>query len=225
MPRPIGVFRIGGGEYVPTPEQEAQGLTAEHFEDLVPNLLQRTPPAVRRRLLEERGIKVPSDLIASTAQLAEFQRDAAPGGEREPVATAAAHDTGSEREKGAAEHAHALGEEEPATRKGTETAELPLVDAIVVLLSKDSHGQWSGTCSELLVELGRHGRATTEAKWPGTPQQLGTALRRHKEDLERLDIGLLFRREGKSSTRLVTLRRRVELSTDAQRNPVPELKT
>ena len=33
--RPFGCVPIGCGEYVPTAEQEAQGLTAEFFEDLV----------------------------------------------------------------------------------------------------------------------------------------------------------------------------------------------
>jgi hypothetical protein len=95
--RPFGLVRIGPGEYVPTAEQEAQGLTVEFFEDLVPSFLRRTPPAVRRRLLEERGMEVPSDLIACTAHLAEFQQNAAPGGEAEPMAAAAAHGAGSER--------------------------------------------------------------------------------------------------------------------------------
>ncbi len=67
--RPFGLVPIACGEYVPTAEQEAQGLTAEFFEDLVPSLLGRTPPAVRRRLLEEGGMEVPSDLIARTAHL------------------------------------------------------------------------------------------------------------------------------------------------------------
>ncbi len=85
----------------------------------------------------------------------------------------------------------------------------PFIDAIVALLSRHSGGQWSGKCGELLGELGRNGRATAEGKWPRTPQQLGIALRRHKEDLERLDVELVFRREGKLSARVVTLRRRV----------------
>ncbi len=37
--RPFGHIPIGCGEYVPTAEQEAQGLTAEFFEDLVPSFL------------------------------------------------------------------------------------------------------------------------------------------------------------------------------------------
>ncbi len=88
----------------------------------------------------------------------------------------------------------------------------PFIDAIASLLSRLSGGQWSGTCGELLQVLGRNGRATAEGKWPRTPQQLGIALRRHKEDLERIGIELSFRREGKSSARVVTLRRRVALS-------------
>ena len=219
--RPFGCVPIGCGEYVPTAEQEAQGLTAEFFEDLVPSFLRRTPPAVRRRLLQERGMEVASDLIARTAHLAEFQQNAAPGGETEPMAAAAAHAAGSEREDGATEGAHALGEQQSATSEVTGGTEAdvaagqtddpvpPFIDAIVALLSRHSAGQWSGKCAELLGKLGRNDGATAEGKWPRTPQQLGIALRRHKEDLERLDVELVFRREGKLSARVVTLRRRV----------------
>lgn len=224
--RPFGCVPIGCGEYVPTAEQEAQGLTAEFFEDLVPSFLRRTPPAVRRRLLEERGMEVPSDLIARTAHLAEFQQSASQGGGAEPMAATVALAAGSEREDGATEGAHAFSEQQSVTSEVTETTELlsgelrvqyaalteersiPLVEAIAVFLSKQSRWQWSGTCGEILDGLERNGRATTESKWPETPQQLGIALRRHREDLERRDIELSFQRKGKSSTRVVTLRRR-----------------
>ena len=241
MHRPFGVVRIGRGESVPTVEQETQGLIAEFFEDLVPSLLCLTPPALRRRLLEEQGIEVPSDLISCTGHLAEFQQSPAQGGESEPIAADAAHGDSSEADKCGADGARPPGGPQAATsevREGAEVAseELPdaaaaptdetlpsFIDAIVALLSRHPGGQWSGKCGELLGELGRNGRATAKVKWPKAPQQLGTALRRHKEDLERLGIELSFRREGKSSTRVVTLRRRVELPTDGQRNPVPEL--
>ncbi len=84
LPRPFGLVRIGRGESVPTVEQERQGLTDEFFADLVPSLLRSTPPALRRRLLEEQGIEVPSDLIARTGHLAEFQQSPAQGVESGP---------------------------------------------------------------------------------------------------------------------------------------------
>ncbi len=226
LPRPFGLVRIGPGEYVPTVEQEAQGLKAEFFGDLVPSHLRRTPPATRRHLLEERGVEVPSHLFACTAHLAEFQQSASQEGGAEPMAAAAAQASNSEREKGATERTHGFDVQESPTREVTERTELlsgelrvqnaaateersiPLVEAVAIFLSKQSRWQWSGTCGELLDELGPNGRATTESKWPETPQQLGIALRRHREDLERRDIELSFQRKGKSSTRVVTLRRR-----------------
>ncbi len=65
---------IGKGEYVPTPEQEALGITADVFKDFEPSSLRPTAPVSMRRRLEEAGLTVPSHLMARTAHLAEFRR-------------------------------------------------------------------------------------------------------------------------------------------------------
>ncbi len=178
---------------------------------------------IRRRLLEEREIEVPRDLVARTAHLAEFQQNAAPAGDTESMEVASVHGAAGERDKDATEGSHTLGKRQSATTEVIREAEMDvtavptdetlpsLIDAIVALLSRHPGGQWSGKCGDLLGELTRNGRATADGKWPRTPQQLGTALRRHRDDLDRLDIGLSFRREGKSSTRVVTLSRPAEL--------------
>lgn len=71
--RPIGTILIPGGTFVPTPEQEAAGVTAEIFKDYVgPSFLRPTPPAVRRRLLQAVGLPVPESIVTATAHLTEF---------------------------------------------------------------------------------------------------------------------------------------------------------
>jgi len=70
----IGTVLVAGESFVPTPEQEKKGLTAESLENagFVPKLLKPTPPVIRRRLLQASGEEIPEDILASTSHLAEF---------------------------------------------------------------------------------------------------------------------------------------------------------
>jgi hypothetical protein len=78
---PHGTILVPQDTFVPTPKQEAAGLTADIFETFTPSLLKITAPAVRRRLLEAEGIEVPKNIVTATAHLEEFQRVAGPGNE------------------------------------------------------------------------------------------------------------------------------------------------
>lgn len=77
-----GLIVVAKESCVPTEEHEKAGLTVETFRDYVPSFLRPTPPAVRRRLLEEEGKPVPAPLVSATAHLPEFQR--ATGSESPP---------------------------------------------------------------------------------------------------------------------------------------------
>lgn len=68
----LGMVLIPGGTFVPSPEQEKKGLTADLLEDWVPSFLKKTPLPVRRRLLEAAGQPVDEGIIAATAHLEEF---------------------------------------------------------------------------------------------------------------------------------------------------------
>jgi len=70
--QPIGCILVPGGSFVPSPEQEDAGVTADMFDDFHPSFLKRTPPALRRRLLQAIGREVPKDIVNSTAHLEEF---------------------------------------------------------------------------------------------------------------------------------------------------------
>jgi len=74
MAAPIGHVRIQSGEYFPSPEQEKErGFKASMFADVVgPSFLTKTTPSTRRRLLEEKGLSVPEDIIAATRHLPQF---------------------------------------------------------------------------------------------------------------------------------------------------------
>ena len=53
----FGEYKVNPGEYVPTPEQEEAGITAARFQEHVgKSFLRRTPPDVRRSLLQAAGI-------------------------------------------------------------------------------------------------------------------------------------------------------------------------
>lgn len=72
---PIGIVKIGPGEYAPTPAHIKQyGLEASDFDQYVgPSFLSRTPPAKRRSLHEENGLPVPPQLARITDHLPRFQ--------------------------------------------------------------------------------------------------------------------------------------------------------
>ena len=68
----FGTRTILGESFVPDPEQEERGLSAEFFEDYVPKFLKPTPPVVRRRLLEASGLEVSVMFLEATCHLEEF---------------------------------------------------------------------------------------------------------------------------------------------------------
>ncbi len=68
----FGNVLVEGESFVPTPEQEDNGLTAKRLEEFCPKFIKRTPPAVRRRLLEASDLPVPKDVISATAHQPEF---------------------------------------------------------------------------------------------------------------------------------------------------------
>jgi hypothetical protein len=73
IPMPIGMIRVMPNECLPTVEQEEKGITAELLEMFnIPNLLHPTPPALRRRLLQEEKLEVPPAVVEATKHLPEF---------------------------------------------------------------------------------------------------------------------------------------------------------
>lgn len=74
LPQPLGLIRVKPGDFVPTPEQERRGITAEVFTPFTEAKfsLKPAPPVARRRLLEAAGLEVPSDLVRRTRHLPEF---------------------------------------------------------------------------------------------------------------------------------------------------------
>ena len=50
---PFGILRVPPGAYVPTPEQESKGITADALKDFQPSFLRAVAPLERGRLLEK----------------------------------------------------------------------------------------------------------------------------------------------------------------------------
>jgi hypothetical protein len=68
LPAPHGQFKVMPGEYVPTPEQEAQGIEANLLRPHVaPSFLHKTPGHIRRRLRLESEQKINSDQTPAVA--------------------------------------------------------------------------------------------------------------------------------------------------------------
>ncbi len=69
--------------------------------------------------------------------------------------------------------------------------------------------RWVGTSSELLEGLLEHtgGRTGGDRHWPRCPQQLGQRLRRLGVNLRRGGFEIRYWREGKQSTRMVSIRK------------------
>lgn len=94
FPPPIGSIVVQPKGYVPTPEQEKDGITVKSLEQYVGvSWLHRTPPYLRRRLFQSHKVTVPEDLIAATRHLPEFSgvvaADSSGGSTVVPVQTTA----------------------------------------------------------------------------------------------------------------------------------------
>lgn len=73
IPRPIGMIRVEPNECLPTPTQEAAHITVDVLQPFVlPSFLHETPPAVRRRLLQDEELEVDKRLVELTQHLPEF---------------------------------------------------------------------------------------------------------------------------------------------------------
>jgi hypothetical protein len=72
---------------------------------------------------------------------------------------------------------------------------------------------WIGTAAELLnYRLGRQGDHDWDSRsgWPRSPRALAGRLRRAQPGLRSLGIDIVFSREGRAGTRIITMRRGVE---------------
>ncbi len=80
---------------------------------------------------------------------------------------------------------------------------------IVDFVTSQPRSRWVGTCSEFLDGLLQHtGRRTGgDRHWPRSPQQLGQLLRRLGVNLRRGGFEIRYWREGKQSTRMVSIRK------------------
>lgn len=82
----------------------------------------------------------------------------------------------------------------------------PVASAVVDLLDLASGGEWEGTWAELLHQLDRRKpEGVPRNSWPGTPSQLGTALRRSGPALRRQRVGVTKR--SSHGRRLIALYR------------------
>ncbi len=81
--------------------------------------------------------------------------------------------------------------------------------AIVDFVRSQPRSRWVGTCSEFLDGLLEHagGRMGGDRHWPRSPQQLGQRLRRLGVNLRRGGFEIRYWREGKQSTRMVSIRK------------------
>ncbi len=80
---------------------------------------------------------------------------------------------------------------------------------IVEYVTSQPRSRWAGTSGELLEGLWRLAgrRAGGDRHWPRTPQQLGQLLRRLGVNLRRGGFEVRYWREGKQSTRMISIRK------------------
>ncbi len=81
--------------------------------------------------------------------------------------------------------------------------------AILHFVSSQSASRWQGTCGELLEGLTRSAGEgeRRDRQWPRSPQQLGRLLRRLGVNFRRAGFEVLFWREGKLSSRMISIRK------------------
>jgi hypothetical protein len=80
---------------------------------------------------------------------------------------------------------------------------------IIDFVTSQPRSRWVGTSSELLDGLLEHtgGRTGGDRHWPRCAQQLGQRLRRLGVNLRRGGFEICYWREGKQSTRMVSIRK------------------
>ena len=81
--------------------------------------------------------------------------------------------------------------------------------AILQFVSSQAASRWTGTCGELLEGLARYAGEgeRRDRQWPRSPQQLGRLLRRLGVNFRRAGFEVRFWREGKLSSRVISIRK------------------
>ncbi len=84
---------------------------------------------------------------------------------------------------------------------------LSVCSVILDFVSSQPDALWRGTCSEFLDGLMRYADEQTQAErgWPNTSQQMGRWLRRFRVNFEQAGFEVKFWREGKFSTRMISI--------------------
>lgn len=221
---PFGIIRVPPGAYVPTPEQESKGITADAFKDFQPSFLRAVAPAERGRLLEKEGLEIAEDLVATTSPLPDSKKGSEIT-EQKKGQQEAGPDPGAEEPQPAVAKAEerALEKRQDKPRSPVGTDEVPrlhskrdsgqaigapsVCSAILDFVSSQPDALWRGTCSELLDGLMRYAGEQTQGErgWPHTSQQMGRLLRRFRVNFEQAGFEVKFWREGKFSTRMISI--------------------